>query len=344
MPLVIRAVLTLAISAIGAVAMGFTGIAGALLMGGAIAVTIAALAGFKATIPDRVRDVLFIGVGLSMGANVAPDTLQLVGQWPITLAALIIEMVLIVVACGLFLIWVLRLDKATAYLSSFPGHLSFIMALATAGTGDVRQIVVIQVIRVAVLTLFAPIGALFLPVGTFSAGANAEPMAMETLIMAALTCTFVGWVFVRLRIPAGYVLGSMAAATALKLMGLFPGQLPQPLIDVVFIGMGALIGSRFAGISRADLSMALVGGLGSTAIAVAIVTLTALVVAQFVDMPIGQIWLGLSPGGLESMGALGIALGYDTAFIAAHHVFRLLLLTFAIPLVAMMFRDTAKAT
>ena len=61
-------------------------------------------------------------------------------------------------------------------------------------------------------------------------------------------------------------------------------------------------------------------------------------------MPIGQIWLGLSPGGLESMGALGIALGYDTAFIAAHHVFRLLLLTFAIPLVAMMFRDTAKAT
>ena len=229
MPLVIRAVLTLAISAIGAVAMGFTGIAGALLMGGAIAVTIAALAGFKATIPDRVRDVLFIGVGLSMGANVAPDTLQLVGQWPITLAALIIEMVLIVVACGLFLIWVLRLDKATAYLSSFPGHLSFIMALATAGTGDVRQIVVIQVIRVAVLTLFAPIGALFLPVGTFSAGANAEPMAMETLIMAALTCTFVGWVFVRLRMPAGYVLGSMAAATALKLMGLFPGQLPPPL-------------------------------------------------------------------------------------------------------------------
>lgn len=342
MPLAIRTLLTLAISAIGAIAMGFTGVAGALLMGGAIAVTIAVMAGFKATMPDSMRNVLFIGVGLSMGANVAPDTLQLIGQWPITLAALVIEMLLIVVACGLFLIWVFRLDKGTAYLSSFPGHLSFIVALAAAGTGDPRQIVVIQVIRVAVLTLCAPIGALFLPVGTFSAGVDADPMMMETLVMAALACTLAGWIFVRLRIPAGYVLGSMAAATTLKLTGFFPGQLPQPLVDGVLVGMGALIGSRFAGISRADISKALAGGLGSTAIAVAIVTLTALVVAQFVDMPVGQIWLGLSPGGLESMGALGVALGYDTAFIAAHHVFRLLLLTFAIPVVAMMFRDAPR--
>ena len=55
-----------------------------------------------------------------------------------------------------------------------------------------------------------------------------------------------------------------------------------------------------------------------------------------VSMPVGQLWLGLSPGGLESMGALAIALGYDTAFIAAHHVARLLLLSFAIPLVVVM--------
>jgi uncharacterized membrane protein AbrB (regulator of aidB expression) len=55
-------------------------------------------------------------------------------------------------------------------------------------------------------------------------------------------------------------------------------------------------------------------------------------------MPFGQIWLGLSPGALEGMGALGIALGYDTAFIAAHHVIRLLMLSFAIPAVVMLIR------
>ena len=39
------------------------------------------------------------------------------------------------------------------------------------------------------------------------------------------------------------------------------------------------------------------------------------------------------------MGSLGIALGFDTAFIAAHHVMRLLLLTIAIPVVAMLVRE-----
>jgi uncharacterized membrane protein AbrB (regulator of aidB expression) len=39
------------------------------------------------------------------------------------------------------------------------------------------------------------------------------------------------------------------------------------------------------------------------------------------------------------MGALGVALGYDTAFIAAHHVSRLLMLTAAIPSVAMLLRS-----
>ena len=39
------------------------------------------------------------------------------------------------------------------------------------------------------------------------------------------------------------------------------------------------------------------------------------------------------------MGALGIALGFDTAFIAAHHVTRLLVLTVAIPTVTLLVRN-----
>ena len=55
------------------------------------------------------------------------------------------------------------LDRGTAYLSSFPGHLSFVMGIAAAGVGDPRQIIIIQVIRILMLTICVPIGALFLP-------------------------------------------------------------------------------------------------------------------------------------------------------------------------------------
>jgi uncharacterized membrane protein AbrB (regulator of aidB expression) len=84
--------------------------------------------------------------------------------------------------------------------------------------------------------------------------------------------------------------------------------------------------------------MAAKGGVIATGMTVGIVTFVAWLVSLAVDMPYGQLWLGLSPGALEGMGALGIALGYDTAFIAAHHVIRLLMLSFAIPLVVVVIR------
>ena len=115
--------------------------------------------------------------------------------------------------------------------------------------------------------------------------------------------------------------------------------MPPLFLVGIFIFVGALIGSRFNGITRHEFKQAAIGGLAGTALTVAIATGVTLAVAPFVDMPFGQIWLGLSPGALEGMGALGIALGFDTAFIAAHHVSRLLMLTFAIPVVAMLIRD-----
>lgn len=335
----LRTSLTLIIAAAGSFAISLFGVPGGMLMGGALAVSIAALSGFPATMPNGLRNVLFVGVGLSMGANVAPDTLHLIGQWPITLGALALELVVIVLICGVVLRRLFKFDTGTAYLSSFPGHLSFIMALASTGVGNPRQIVIIQVQRVMFLTLFAPIGALFLPVGYYS-GADSELMDPTTLVMVTAGCALVGWIFTRLKMPAGYVLGSMTFATAMKLTGHFDGALPPILVDLTFVGMGALIGSRFAGMTRAEFMQAAFGGTAATAITVGITTVFAVAASFFVSMPIGQIWLGLSPGGLESMGALGIALGYDTAFIAAHHVARLLMLTIAIPLVVMLVKGS----
>ncbi|RUT31238.1 AbrB family transcriptional regulator [Arsenicitalea aurantiaca] len=328
-----RMALTLAISAGGGLIAEAAGLPAGLLMGGALSVTIASLIGVPVAMPRRLRDVGFVLVGLSMGASVARDSLALIPQWPVTMAGLIIELVIIVWATGYMLKRLFGLDSGTAYLSSFPGHLSFIMGIASAGVGNSRQIMVIQTIRVMMLTVCVPIGALFLPSGAGFETA-AEPMvALPRLAAVAAACVVAGWIFVRLKVPAGYVLGAMAAATLAKLTGNFDGSLPQPMLTVTFILMGALIGSRFAGITYAEFRQASIGGLIATAMTVGIVTAIAAASTLLVDMPFGQIWLGLAPGALEGMGALGIALGYDTAFIAAHHVTRLLLLSFAIPLV-----------
>nr|WP_295883552.1 AbrB family transcriptional regulator [uncultured Devosia sp.] len=330
--------LTLALSAAGGGLATLLGLPAGWLMGGALAVTAAAMAGVKVHMPNRLRDVAFVLIGMSMGASVAPDSLTLIASWPVSLAGLVLELVLIITLTGWMLSRFFKLDPGTAYLSSFPGHLSFVMGIAAAGVGNARQIVIIQVIRILMLTIAVPIGAVFLPIDHFTPPAPTSFLGIWQLLGLATACVAVGLVFIRLKVPAGFVLGAMATATVAKLGGLYVEAMPTPLVTVTFILTGALIGSRFAGITRGEFLSAAKGGIIATAMTLGIVTLVAYGVGLVVDMPYGQIWLGLSPGALEGMGALGIALGYDTAFIAAHHVIRLLLLSFAIPTVVVLIR------
>jgi membrane AbrB-like protein len=292
-------------------------------------------------LPDWLRDTTFVFTGTSMGAAVARDSLALIAQWPVTVAALVVEMLLIITLTGYMLRKLFGLDRGTAYLSSFPGHLSFIMSIAAAGVGDPRQITIIQVIRILLLTTVVPIGALFLPVGhDVAAATSAPPVNLLNLAAVLVVCAATGLLFQRLRVPAAFALGAMAASIAAKLMGLFEGSMPPMLLIAIYVMVGTLIGSRFAGITVTELRQAAVGGVIATVMTVAIVSAITYGAAAFVDMPYGQIWLGLAPGALEGMGTLGIALGFDTAFIAAHHVARLLLLTVAIPAVALLVRET----
>ncbi len=334
-----RTIVTLLISTAGGGVAALLNLPAAWLMGGALAVAVAALVGIKVMLPNWLRDVTFIATGLSMGASVARDSVALMVQWPVTLAALVLELILIITITGYVLRRFFGLDRGTAYLSSFPGHLSFVMSIAAAGVGDSRQIIIIQVIRILLLTICVPIMALFLPLGHYEGPVAAPEMDMMTLLPVAAGCAVAGFVLTRLRTPAGYVLGAMAVAIAAKFAGWFEGTMPAPLLTATFILIGAMIGARFNGISRREFIKASAGGLLGTAITVAICTVVVVAISPLVDMPIGQIWLGLSPGGLEGMGALGIALGFDTAFIAAHHVTRLLVLTVAIPTVTLLVRN-----
>ncbi|HWA19371.1 MAG TPA: AbrB family transcriptional regulator [Devosia sp.] len=340
----LRTGLTVLISAAGGFAADLLHLPASWLMGGALAVAISALSGVRVMMPVWLRDLCFILTGMAMGVAVARDSLMLIVQWPVTLAALLLELIVIVATTGYMLRKLFRIDRGTAYMSSFPGHLGFVMGFAAAGVGDPRQITIIQVIRILMLTICVPIGSIFLPIQHFTVAAPAAPMPIQSLLAVGAIAAVAGLAFSWLRVPAGFVLGAMAVSTTAKLSGFFDGALPAPLVIVTFVLVGALIGSRFRGITAREFQDAATGGLIATAMTVLIVTLFAYGASMLVDIPFGQIWLGLSPGALEGMGALGVALGYDTAFIAAHHVSRLLMLTVAIPVVVLLVRGRGPAS
>lgn len=328
--------LTLAVSLAGGLVAHFLRLPAGLLMGGALAIAFAAIIGFKPLVPDGLRDAGFIVVGMTLGTNVAANTLDLIPLWPVTLIGLVLALVLMVAGSTLMLRYAFGYDKATAYLSSFPGHLSFVIGLSESGYGDTRQIAVIQSMRILLLTVLVPIFARLTSGHDLSPLPTGAEMALVPLVLLAVAAIAGGFLFRFLHIPAAFVLGPMVVATAGKLMGLYDGRLPTLITAAGYVVMGALIGSRFAGATLGELKRMAFAGTMVTAICIAVVSAAALSFAPLTGMPAGQVWLGLAPGALESMGALGIALGFDTAFIAAHHTARFFLLTLTIPSVALL--------
>ena len=55
------------------------------------------------------------------------------------------------------------------------------------------------------------------------------------------------------------------------------------------------------------------------------------VVSTLTGQPILKIFLAISPGGVSELSLIAVALGYEVAFITLHHLFRMAVVLFAMP-------------
>ena len=69
-----------------------------------------------------------------------------------------------------------------------------------------------------------------------------------------------------------------------------------------------------------------------TSIALILSGLASYLVGRLLELPFGMVWVSFAPGGVEGMSAMALSLGYDPAYVATHHIFRLLLLLAILPL------------
>jgi membrane AbrB-like protein len=143
--------LALVIALLGGAAFASFGLPAAWLSGSMVAVGFAALSGLRAEVPDRLRDIVFLILGLTMGAGVTPDLIDQLSSWPLSLAGLAITMVLVTGASYLYLRRVAGWDRASAYFGSVPGALTMTLAVAETSPADMRQVSLCQTIRLFML-------------------------------------------------------------------------------------------------------------------------------------------------------------------------------------------------
>ena len=327
------ALLTLTIGAAGAVLAFLLGFPAPALTGPALACTVLCVAGVRLQVPQILRNLCFVVIGLSMGTGVTPEVYETAREWPLSFLFLAFSVCVIFAAGTLVLRRLWHQDRQTAILSSVPGHLSYILGLSTDTRGDVATISVIQSTRVLALTLLVPFAVSMMGYDTTQMGLPGAKMALIPLAVSLLLALCLGLILHRLRIPAALLLGGMIFSTVTHLSGLVVGHVPLWAAIPAFAIMGTLIGSRFSGVALRTLARAFGAGLGVTVIAFLVTIIFAVLLIQVVDLPLPQVLIAFAPGGVESMAAMAVILGADPTFVAAHHVWRLVILTFLAPMV-----------
>ena len=229
-------------------------------------------------------------------------------------------------------------DQTSALLAGSPGALSQITMLAAEKGADVAAIAVVQTMRVIILTAALP---LLLALTGIAPSAPAEvasliasPPELAVLAAAAVATALL----LRLaKFPASWMFGAMIASSVLHGTGLIEGGLPPWMRGVALVGIGAVIGTRFARISKSTLLSHINAGLGSFAVAIAISAIFVTVIVLATHVRFADVVVAFAPGAMDAMLALALTLHIDPIFVGAHHLSRFVFVSITTPGIVHLF-------
>jgi uncharacterized protein len=129
----------------------------------------------------------------------------------------------------------------------------------------------------------------------------------------------------------------MIGSAVLHGTGVVEGGLPPWVRGVALIGIGALIGARFARMRAKTLLSHVNAALGSFAVAIIISAIFVAVIALTTHVRTADVIVAFAPGAMDAMLALALTLHIDPIFVGAHHLSRFIFVTIATPGIVHLF-------
>lgn len=329
---------TLALAFAGGALFAGVGMPAGWLSGALVATAVAALFGAPVGVESHVRVVTYVLLGTSMGSAITPDTLNGLSTWPVTMVVLLVSVPVMMLAVIVYLEKVAGWDRRSAFFGAAPGALSTVLIMAESSGADTRRVVFSQSLRLFVLVALLPaaLGGLgHQPAGTLPI----NPVVPDwTSFFLSIGVGVLGaFLAEKARFPGGTMVGAMLASGVVHGAGLIEGRLPDLLLIVSFVILGANSGSRFAGTKAETLRRFFIDALGALVVATAVAVGFSLLGATLSGEPLPKVLVAYVPGALEAMTIMAFVLGLDPAFVAAHHLARFVGLALLIPVIARLF-------
>lgn len=330
---------TYAIAAVGVLVFHLAQLPLPFLLGPIIACLIAALAGVRMrgnpVINDAMRAILGVAVGATLSLSVV---LSMGAMWP----TLLMMPVMIAVIGAVGIPYFQRLwgfDFATSYYSAMPGGLQDMLIFGEEAGGNVRTLSLIHATRVMVIVMILP----FLLAGLWEVdlsnppGAAASSLPWDQLALMVVA-GLVGWrVAKSVGLFGASILGPLIAAALLAVTGILNHRPPAEAIWAAQFFIGMTVGTKYAGVTGAEVRRDVVAALGFCVILLIIAGIFAEVAVALNLAPHMEALLAFAPGGQAEMTVLALIAGADIAFVVAHHLLRIVVVIVGAPIAARIF-------
>src|ERR1700750_1022683 len=332
---------TLAIGTAGGLLFLWAHLPGGLISGAMATTGIAAICGRQLAVPPIITQAVLVVLGISLGSVVSRQLIQHVSAYPLTIGLLALATFCATFGSSLYLQRVHGWDRTSAFLAGAPGALSQITILAVERGADLPAIAVVQTMRVIILTAALPMVLALTGVAPANAPGLVLPVASPTHLVALVAASLALSLILRiLKFPASWMFGAMIASSVLHGSGLVDGGLPPWVRAVALVGIGALIGSRFARMRPKVLAGHINAALGSFAIAIAISGVFVAIIALTTHVRFSDVVVAFAPGAMDAMLALALTLHIDPIFVGAHHLSRFIFVSIATPAIVHLFGRT----
>lgn len=305
--------------------------------------TLAAILRLPIAAPPVVRPPMSAVIGVMLGAAFTPDVIGRLDEWVISTIGLAFFVAAAGLACVVYFRKIAGFDPTTAYFSGMPGGLVEMVIVGEAKGGDGRTIALIHSARILLVVMTLPFLVQWVEGVSLGARGSAGPSIWDAPLSAEawiVVCGFAGaYLGHVLRLPAAVLLGPMLVSALVHVTGVSGFKPPLEIVAAAQVVLGVTIGARFLGTPPREILRILVLSVGSTVILLALTFAFAIVVGRMMGIGTVPLILAYSPGGLAEMSLVAIAVQTEVAFVAAHHIIRIVfVMAGAAPVFALMAR------
>lgn len=326
--------LVIIISIPSAIVAEFFNIPLAWFLGPMLITSLASLMGLKIKMPKLVLSSILILLGLYIGNYIDKSLFSQIHQWAWTSLIMLVYIIVSVLIVSRYLQIFSKYDKKTSIFSAAPGALGPLMILAEDEKSDLSQVATSHLIRlIIIITVFPFIVNSFYDVESVKITEEIiKDQNIFHLILLIMSSIVFIIVFDKFRIPVALLSGTLFASGFLQISEIASYQLSPNIIDYCLLILGSSVGCRFADKTFSEIARNTLHSFVATFLLVILGLLAAFAAGLIIDKNFFTLLLSYCPGGIYEVAVIAIFFDLDPEFVSFHHIIRLLMILFIVPL------------